>query len=54
MKKEIRITEYFRDAETDREYKSYFCSVGEALSVVILGCLLDSKMLLDVLRLGEN
>jgi predicted transposase YbfD/YdcC len=32
-----RIWEYFSEVETTREYKGYFCSVGEALTIVILG-----------------
>ena len=33
------IAEYFRDVETTEEHNGYFCSVGEALTVVILGSL---------------
>jgi len=29
--------EYFTDVETTKDYKGYFCSVGEALSIVVLG-----------------
>lgn len=31
------ITEYFADVETAKEHNGYFCSVGEALTIVILG-----------------
>ena len=37
MKKTIQITKYFTDVETTKEHKGYFCSVGEALSIVVLG-----------------
>ena len=37
MDKIIRITEYFADVETTKEHNGYFYSVGEALTVVILG-----------------
>ena len=39
MEKTIRITEYFTDVETVKEHNGYFCSVGEALTVVIAGSL---------------
>ena len=39
MDKLTRITEYFADVETTQEHKGYFCSVGEALTIVILGSL---------------
>jgi predicted transposase YbfD/YdcC len=34
-----RIREYFSEVETTREYNGYFCSVGKALTIVILGCM---------------
>jgi predicted transposase YbfD/YdcC len=36
-REKIRIREYFSEVETTREYNGYFCSVGEALTIVILG-----------------
>jgi predicted transposase YbfD/YdcC len=33
----IQIKEYFADVETTKEHNGYFCSVGEALAIVILG-----------------
>jgi hypothetical protein len=33
----LRIIEYFIDVETEEEHNGYFCSVGEALTIVILG-----------------
>jgi len=30
-------TEYFSELETSKEYNGYFCSVGEAVTIVILG-----------------
>lgn len=32
-----KIAEYFTDVETTKEHNGYFCSVGEALTIVILG-----------------
>lgn len=37
MEKEIGLAKYFADVETTKEHKGYFCSVGEALTIVILG-----------------
>ena len=37
MEKLISIEEYFNDVETTKEYNGYFFSVGEALTIVILG-----------------
>jgi len=36
-REKIRIREYFSEVETTREHNGYFCSVGEALTIVILG-----------------
>ncbi len=33
----LRIREYFSEVETEKEYNGYFCSVGEALTIAILG-----------------
>ena len=37
------ITEYFMDVETTKEYNGYFCSVAEAITIVILGSISDLK-----------
>ena len=34
-----KITEYFEGVETKKEHNGYFCSVGETLTIVILGTL---------------
>ena len=31
------IVEYFDEVETRQEYKGYFCSIPEAISIVVLG-----------------
>lgn len=31
------ITEYYEEVETQEEYKGYFCSVSEAITIAILG-----------------
>ena len=33
----MKIVEYFIDIETTKEHNGYFCTVGEALTIVILG-----------------
>jgi predicted transposase YbfD/YdcC len=37
MEKTYKIQEYFADVETTEEHNGYFCSVGEALTIVIMG-----------------
>jgi hypothetical protein len=37
MKSLLKINEYFADVETTAEHNGYFCSVGEALTIVVLG-----------------
>ena len=39
MDKNIRIIEYFATVATVKAHNGYFCSVGEALTIVILGSL---------------
>ena len=37
MEKLYKLAEYFKDVETTDEHKGYFCNVGEALAIAILG-----------------
>ena len=37
MEKIGKIAEYFGEVETTKEHKGYFCSVGETLTIIILG-----------------
>ena len=39
----MTITEYFEDVETIKEYNGYFCSVAEAITIVILGSICGLK-----------
>ena len=32
-----QIVEYFEEVEASREYSGYFCSIPEAISIVVLG-----------------
>ena len=37
------ITEYFTEVETTKDYNGYFCSVAEAITIVILGSISGLK-----------
>ena len=37
MEKTFKLVEYFEDVETAEEHSGYFYSVGEALTIVVLG-----------------
>jgi predicted transposase YbfD/YdcC len=49
-----RITEYFTDVETIKEHNGYFYSVGEALTVVILGTLCGLKNVCKISQWSVN
>lgn len=38
------ITQYFDEIETPKEYNGYFCSVAEAITIVILGSICGLEM----------
>lgn len=42
MEKNI-ITQYFEEIETTKDYNGYFCSVAEAITIVILGSICGLK-----------
>ena len=54
MDKTIKITEYFADVETIKEHNGYFFSVGEALTVVILGSLCGLKNTSQISQWAAN
>lgn len=37
------ITQYFEEVETTKEYKGYFCSIADAITIVILGSICGLK-----------
>lgn len=39
----IKIIKYFSEVETTKEYKGYFCSIGEAITIVIMGTICGLK-----------
>ena len=53
-RKKIRLKEYFADVETVKGHNGYFCSVGEALTVVILGTLCGLKNVCQIDQWSEN
>jgi predicted transposase YbfD/YdcC len=54
MKKTIKITEYFADVETTKEHNGYFCNVGEALTIVILGSICGLRNVSQVHQWASN
>ena len=48
------ITEYFTDVETYKEHHGYFCSVREALAVVILGTVCGLRNVSQISQWAEN
>lgn len=42
------ITQYFEEIETTKEYNGYFCSVAEAITIVILGSICGLKNICQV------
>lgn len=37
------LTDFFEEVETTEEYNGYFCSIAEAISIVVLGSLCGLK-----------
>jgi predicted transposase YbfD/YdcC len=54
MEKTREITGYFADVETTEEHKGYFCSVGEALTIVILGSICGLKNVSQIHQWAAN
>ena len=50
----ISIREYFSEVETTREYNGYFCSVGEALTIVILGSICGFRNVSQIHQWASN
>ena len=38
------ITEYFEEVETTKEYDGYFCSVAQAITLVLLGSISEQSL----------
>ena len=53
MKRE-RIVEYFEDVELTREYDGYFCSIAEAISIVVLGSICGLRNVSQIHQWAES
>jgi predicted transposase YbfD/YdcC len=54
MEKANKIREYFADVETLKEHNGYFCSVGEALTIVILGTFCGLRNISQIQQWASN
>ena len=48
------ITEYYEDVEINEEYDGYFCSVAEAITIVILGSICGLKNVSQIHQWAAN
>ncbi len=48
------ITQYFEEIETTKEYNGYFCSVAEAITIVILGSICGLKNISQIHQWADN
>lgn len=53
MKKE-KLVEYFEEVETTQEYNGYFCSIPEAISIVVLGSICGLRNVSQLHQWAEN
>ena len=49
-----RFVEYFEEVEITREYKGYFCSIAEAISIVVLGSLCGLRSVNQIHQWAES
>jgi predicted transposase YbfD/YdcC len=54
MGRELKIHDYFSEIETVKDHNGYFCSVGEALAVVIIGTLCGLRNVSQINQWSEN
>ena len=50
----MKIIEFFEDVDTEREYNGYYYSVGEALTIVILGTFCGLKNIRQIHQWSDN
>ena len=48
------LTDYFEEVETTEEYKGYFCSIAEAISIVVLGSLCGFRNVSQIHQWAES
>lgn len=53
MKKE-KLVEYFEEVETIQEYNGYFCSISEAISIVVLGSICGLRNVSQIHQWAES
>lgn len=49
-----KIVEYFEEVETSREYNGYFCSIPEAISIVVLGSICGLRNISQIHQWAES
>ena len=49
-----RLTDFFEEVETTEEYKGYFCSIAEAISIVVLGSLCGFRNVSQIHQWAES
>ncbi len=54
MEKKKILVEYFEEVETEREYSGYFCSIAEAISIVVLGSLCGLKSVSQIHQWADS
>jgi len=53
-REKLRIPDYFEEVETVKEHNGYFCSVGDALTVVIIGTMCGLRNVCQINQWSEN
>lgn len=48
------LTDFFEEVETTEEYNGYFCSIAEAISIVVLGSLCGFKNVSQIHQWAES
>ena len=49
-----KLVEYFEEVETSEEYNGYFCSIPEAISIVVLGSLCGLRNIRQIHQWAES
>ena len=49
-----KIVEYFEEVEASREYSGYFCSIPEAISIVVLGSMCGLRNISQIHQWAES
>jgi len=48
------LVEYFEEVETVEEYNGYFCSIPEAISIVVVGSICGMRNVSQIHQWAEN